>query len=100
MRRMMLTGERVPASELYRLGAVEAFLPADQVLPAAIAVASTIAAKSPFAVRAIRDSFETVNDLSLREGFRLEQTYTTALSKTPDAAEARRAFVEKRIPVF
>ena len=34
VRRMMLTGERVPASELYRLGAVEACLPPADLLPA------------------------------------------------------------------
>ena len=100
MRRMMLTGERIPASELYRLGAVEACVPDAELLPAALGVASAIAAKSPAAVRRIRDSFSTVEALTLREGFRIEQTYTTELSKTPDAAEARRAFIEKRKPVF
>ncbi len=100
VRRMMLTGERVPAAELHRLGAVEACLPADEVLPAAIAVATAIAAKSPAAVRTIRELFGTVAELSLRDGFRLEQSYTTALSRTADAQEARRAFIEKRSPVF
>lgn len=100
MRRMMLTGERLPAAELFRLGAVEACLPREEVLPAAVAVARLIAEKSPASVRTIRDAFETVGELPLREGFRLEQTYTTALSRTPEAAEARRAFVEKRKPVF
>ncbi len=100
MRRMMLTGERVPAAELYRLGAVEACVPDAGLLPAALSVATAIAAKSPAAVRTIRDSFATVEALTLREGFRIEQAYTTELSKTPDAAEARRAFIEKRKPVF
>jgi enoyl-CoA hydratase len=100
MRRMMLTGERVGAAEFYRLGIVEACLPQDQLLPAAIEVASTIASKSPTAVRTIRSSFATVEGLDLREGFRIEQVYTTALSRSADAAEARRAFVEKRKPEF
>lgn len=100
MRRMMLTGERVAAAELYRLGAVEACVPEAELLPAALAVATAIASKSPAAVRRIRDSFSTVEALSLREGFRIEQNYTTELSKTADAEEARRAFLEKRRPVF
>jgi enoyl-CoA hydratase len=100
MRRMMLTGERVAAAELYRLGAVEACVPNADLLPAALAVATVIASKSPAAVRTIRDSFSTVEALTLREGFRLEQNYTTELSKTADAEEARRAFLEKRKPVF
>jgi enoyl-CoA hydratase len=100
VRRMMLTGERVPAAELYRLGAVEACLPAADLLPAAIALAGTIAAKSPAAIQRIRGSFPTVAALDMRAGFRTEQVYTTELSMSPDGAEARRAFFEKRKPVF
>jgi enoyl-CoA hydratase len=100
MRRMMLTGERISAAELYRLGVVEACLPEGELLPEALRVASMIAAKSPTAVRTIRSSFATVEGLDLREGFRIEQAYTTELSKSADAAEARRAFVEKRKPAF
>jgi enoyl-CoA hydratase len=100
IRRMMLTGERVPAAELHRLGAVEAPLPPDGLLPAALAMAGTIAEKSPTAVRRIRTSFLTVEALDVREGFRLEQGYTTELSLSADAAEARRAFLEKRKPDF
>ena len=98
VRRMMLTGERVPAAELYRLGAVEACLPAAELLPAAIALASAIAAKSPAAVRRIRGSFAAVEALDMREGFRTEQVYTTELSMSPEGADARRAFFEKRKP--
>ena len=100
MRRMMLTGERVPAAELHRLGAVESVHPAAELLPAAIALATTIAQKSPTAVRRIRSSFGTVEALGLRDGFRLEQAYTTELSRSADAEEARRAFFEKRKPDF
>lgn len=100
MRRMMLTGERVPAAELYRLGAVEECLPADRLMPKAIAIASLIAEKSPAAVKAIRGHFDTVGHLGLYEGFKVEQKYVTDLSKTPDAAEARLAFIEKRKPRF
>jgi enoyl-CoA hydratase len=100
MRRMMLTGERIPAAELYRVGAVEACVPRSELLPAALEVAAAIATKSPAAVRTIRDAFVTVAALPMRDGFRIEQKYTTELSKTADAAEARRAFLEKRKPVF
>jgi len=100
LRRMMLTGERVPAAELYRLGAIEECVTLAELLPTAMALASTIAAKSPTAVRRIRGSFSPVSALDLREGFRLEQGYTTELSTSADGAEARRAFFEKRKPAF
>jgi enoyl-CoA hydratase len=100
VRRMMLTGERVAAAELHRLGAVEACLPDAQLLPTAVELACEIASKSPLAVRTLRESFLAVEGLNLREGFRLEQRYTTALSISPEAEEARRAFFEKRKAVF
>jgi enoyl-CoA hydratase len=100
VRRMMLTGEHVPAAELYRLGAVEACLPMAELVPTAIAFASTMAAKSPTAIRRLRGSFSAVEALDIREGFRLEQGYTTELATSADGAEARRAFFEKRKPVF
>jgi enoyl-CoA hydratase len=100
VRRMILTGERIPAAELYRLGAVEACLPEADLLPAALAMAGIIAEKSPFAVRRIRGSLMSVEALDAREGFRTEQVYTTELSRSPDAEQARLAFFEKRKPVF
>lgn len=100
MKRMMLTGERVSSAELYRLGTVEECLPADEVLPRAQQIAELIASKSPVAVRTIRNSFQTVEQLPLHEGFRVEQHYTTDLSKTDDAREARQAFIEKRKAKF
>ena len=100
VRRMMLTGERVPAAELHRLGAVEECLPTADLLPAAVALAAIIAAKSPAAVRRIRGSFSAIEALDMREGFRAEQAYTTELSRSPDGVEARHAFFEKRKPVF
>jgi enoyl-CoA hydratase len=97
IRRMVLTGERVPASEMYRLGAVEGCLPESGLLPAALAVAGTIATKSVEAVSRIRGSFGAVETLSLRDGFRLEQVYTTELSRSPAAAAARQAFFDRRL---
>ena len=99
-RRMLLTGERVPAAELYRLGYVEECVPADRLMAAAMELALTIAAKSPTAVRMTKESFNLVENLPLRDGYRLEQNVIVALSKTEDAKEAQRAFLEKRKPVF
>lgn len=96
VRRMVLTGERVPAAEFYRLGAVEAVLPEPELLPAALAMASTIAAKQPKAVTRIRQSLPAVEALDLREAFRVEQAYTTELSRSPEAAAARASFFARR----
>lgn len=100
MRRMMLTGERITAAELYRLGAVERCVPDAELLSVAIELATVIAAKSPSAVKKIRESFLAVESLAISEGFRLEQGYISELSKSADAHEARQAFLEKRKPSY
>jgi enoyl-CoA hydratase/carnithine racemase len=99
-RRMMLTGWRVPAQELYRLGIVEACLPTAELLPAVMEIARDIAGKSPQAIRLAKHTLNTIEDMSLRDGYRYEQDMTAAISTTEDALEARRAFAEKRPPVF
>lgn len=95
VRRMMLTGERVPAAEFYRLGAVEACLPDAELMPAALKMAAAIAAKPPLAVMRMRGAFPTVEALSARDGFQVEQGYTTELSRSPEGDAARRAFFER-----
>jgi enoyl-CoA hydratase len=63
-------------------------------------LARIIAAKSPVAVRMLKDSVGVAENLSFRDGYRMEQNVTTALSLTADSREAQRAFVEKRPPRF
>jgi enoyl-CoA hydratase len=99
-RMLLLTGRRVPAAELYRLGVLQAVVPASELLPEALKLAREIAQKSPLAVTMLKTSFNAVENLSLEDGYRLEQDMTIALSKTEDAIEAKRAFVEKRKPVY
>jgi enoyl-CoA hydratase len=99
-KRMLLTGEAVSADELYRRGVVEAVVPADQLLPAAVSLAQTIASKSPIAIRLAKESANRVEYLPLQEGYRLEQDYTLRVRRYSDADEARLAFLEKRSPDY
>jgi enoyl-CoA hydratase/carnithine racemase len=100
LRRMLLTGYRVPGPELYRLGVVEACVPGPQLMEAAMAIAREIAGKSPTAVRLAKQSLNMVEELSLRDGYRYEQNMTVQLSGHPDSKEAIAAFLEKRKPRF
>jgi enoyl-CoA hydratase len=100
VRRMMLTGYRVPADELFRRGIIEASLPPEELMPFVIEMALNIAAKSPLATLLAKDSMNTIENMTLRDGYRYEQNNTHRLSKSDDAKEAVRAFVEKRPPVF
>ena len=100
LRRMMLTGYRVPGAELYRLGVVEACVPPDQLMETAMGFAQEIAVLSPVSTQLAKHSLNTIEELSLRDGYRFEQDMTMQIGKTEDAKEAIKAFVEKRKPVF
>ena len=100
LRRMMLTGYRVPGPELLRLGVVEACTSPEELMPAALELARTIASKSPISTRLGKHTLNTIEDMSLRDGYRYEQDMTAMISKTEDAKEAQLAFKEKRDPVF
>jgi len=100
LRRMALTGYRVGGPELYRLGIVEACVAPDELMPAALELAATIASKSPVSTRMGKHTLNTIEDMSLRDGYRYEQDMTAMIGKTEDAKEAQLAFKEKRAPVF
>lgn len=100
MRRMMLTGYRIKGPELYRLGVVEACVPRAQLMDTAMGIARDIASKSPAAIRLAKRTLNTIEDMSLRDGYRYEQYMTSELSGHPDAKEAAAAFLEKRKPTF
>jgi enoyl-CoA hydratase len=95
---MFYTGEFVSAEEFHRLGAVEAVVPPGRLLDEARALADVIAAKSPIGLRLAKESLNRVEDLPLKEGYRLEQDYTGRITRYQDSAEARRAYLEKRDP--
>jgi len=99
-RRMMYTGDRISAQEMYRRGIVEKIVPPEKLMEEAMAMAATVAEKSPVAIKLAKRAMNTVETLSLRDGYRFEQNLTADLSHTEDAKEAAAAFVQKRKPSF
>ena len=97
-REMFFTGELVPAAELYRVGSVRAVVPREQLMEVAMDLARILATKSPLALRLAKSSMNHDEGLTLKEAYRIEQTYTDRLLKFEDSAEARAAFFEKREP--
>jgi enoyl-CoA hydratase len=96
VRRMLFTGEPISAQEAYRLGALEAIVPRDELMPRARKIAESIAAKSPKAMRLAKESLNGIELLDVKRSYRFEQGFTLELYTSPDSQEARDAFVEKR----
>ena len=100
VRRMMFTGQRLPAAELYRLGVLEACVPREELFDTAFALAAEIASKAPLGIKYAKVSCNMVELMPPRDAYRFEQNFTYELSRTEDAAEARKATLEKRKPEF
>ena len=63
-------------------------------------IAREVAGKSPAAIKLAKRTLNTIEDMSLRDGYRYEQYMTAEIAEHPDAKEAATAFLEKRKPVF
>jgi enoyl-CoA hydratase len=100
MRWMALSGKRVTAEYLERLGVIHRVVPRERLLEAAFEVADVICAKSPASVRLMKEVINLTEHMPLDDGYHVE-TYATAIISThPDSKEAARAFKEKRPGVY
>jgi enoyl-CoA hydratase/carnithine racemase len=97
-RELFFTGETISAAELQRLGAVRAVVPRAELMDEARALAASLAAKSPIALRLAKEAMNRVEGLPTGDAYRIEQEYTRRLQRFDDAAEARRAYLDKRPP--
>jgi enoyl-CoA hydratase len=99
-RRMLYTGEPIDAQEALRLGGIESVVPREKLRDEAMALARTIAGKSPKALRLAKWSLNGIELLDPKESYRYEQGFTLELYTSRDSQEARDAFVEKREASF
>jgi len=99
-RYLFFTGEMIGAPEALRLGAVERVVPRAELRETALAVARKIAAKSPAMIRIAKEALTGIEDGNLEAKYRWEQGFTLQAYMSPDSAETRRAFVDKRDAKF
>ena len=95
-RYLFFTGEMIGAPEALRLGAIERVVPRAQLRDVAMEIAAKIAAKSPAMIRIAKEALTGVEDGNLEAKYRWEQGFTLQAYMSPDSAETRRAFVDKR----
>lgn len=95
-RYLFFTGEMIGAPEALRLGAIERVVPRDRLRDTALAIAARIAAKSPAMIRIAKEALTGIEDGDLEAKYRWEQGFTLQAYMSPDSAETREAFVQKR----
>jgi len=98
--RYLLTGDEFDAREGYRIGLVQEVTPVGQHLERAIAIAQTIAAQAPLAVRATIVSARKSVMEGASEALKALLPQYHELEKSEDAKEGVRSFVERRTARF
>jgi E-phenylitaconyl-CoA hydratase len=97
---MMLTGDRIDASEAYRMGLVSKVVPFRDLMSAAQEIAAKIAGNAPLSVRAVKHLVKRGMDMPLSHAVDLERHAFGVLFNTEDRIEGRKAFAEKRKPDY
>ncbi|MET8647063.1 enoyl-CoA hydratase-related protein [Streptomyces sp. NPDC057746] len=97
---MLLTGKRVPASELHRLGLVNDVVPAAELDDAVQRWVDDVLACSPSSVRAIKQLVTRTAQLSAREARDARLPAVMAALDSEDSKEGVLAFQNKRAPVW
>jgi enoyl-CoA hydratase/carnithine racemase len=77
----MFRAMRIGADELYRLGIVEAVVPPEELLPLARKIATEIAGKDAETIRLAKLALNAIEEMSIRDGYRLEQEFTVELQR-------------------
>jgi enoyl-CoA hydratase len=95
---LAITGEFISAQRAYELGLINRIVPAGQSLAAAQALARTIAANGPLAVKASKQVIHQSQDWSQAETFARQQPFIETVFGSKDSIEGAKAFAEKRAP--
>jgi len=98
VRALFFTGGNLPASEAYRLGAVEKVVPRERLLDEARAFAGIIASKSRTALKLAKQALNGIEATDVDRLYRYEQGFTLEMYLNPDSQKARDAFVESTEP--
>ena len=98
--RFLLENRTVDADEALRLGFVSEIAPDDEFSERLAAYCVQLAGRSPIASRLTKRGIARATSIDLEAQVRFELANIRRAFETRDAAEARKAFFEKRPPVF
>jgi enoyl-CoA hydratase/carnithine racemase len=95
---LILSGRKVAADEAFRLRIADRLVAGDQARDTALALAATIAANSPVAVRAAKQAIRAAVGADSNSGFEIEGAAWHTAAVSADRREGIAAFTEKRVP--
>lgn len=93
---LIYTGLNIKSDEAYRIGLVNAVYPLEELMPAALKMASKISRNAPIAVRASKKAINEGTQVNMDEAIVIEEKYFGDCFETEDQVEGMTAFLEKR----
>ena len=97
---LILTGDPIDAAEAGRLGLVTKVVPRAELESETRKLAKRLAAMSPLALKVTRDLIYEMENMDFKDVPRRALKATSGAFDSEDSKEARRAFNEKRAPVW
>jgi enoyl-CoA hydratase/carnithine racemase len=97
---MIMTGDPVDAEQALRWHLVSEVTAPDDLVARAGRIAATIASRAPIAAETAKINLRAAHSMPEDKALEYERDLQTICFATEDAAEGRRAFAEKRAPVF
>jgi enoyl-CoA hydratase/carnithine racemase len=95
---MLLTGDRIKASEAARMGLVNRIVSKGSALTEAMNIATLIATKSPATIAIGKRAFYEQAEMTLEDAYRYASNVMVENMLARDAEEGIGAFMEKRTP--
>jgi crotonobetainyl-CoA hydratase len=95
---LAMTGDPIDADRALALGLINRVVPAGALLDEALALAGTIAANAPLAVRYSKSVMKQAAEVSESEGWKINAAAAGVVFSSADAMEGPMAFAEKRAP--
>jgi enoyl-CoA hydratase len=95
---LAMTGDPIDADRALALGLINRVVPAGALLDEALALAGTIAANAPLAVRYSKSVMKQAAEVSESEGWKINAAAAGVVFSSADAMEGPVAFAEKRAP--
>lgn len=97
---LVLTGETIDANEAYRIGLVNAVVPAADLMSTARKMMGQMLANGPIALALSIETIDRGLDMRLEDAIALEAENFGRCARTEDMREGARAFLEKRPAAF
>jgi len=95
---LFYTGKIIDGIEAERIGLINKVVPHERLEEEAMAMAETIASKSPLAIKMGREMFLNAQDMEYAKSIKYLREMATILVGSNDAYEGMSAFLEKREP--